>query len=91
MRRTLKTRLTRLEKHSAAPKVEVLWVDVDSGQTHETVIKTKYGDSVPSDVDLVAVSWMRQQDRATFEFLVGSNHAVFSRYRSSGFGSRNNI
>ena len=60
MRRTLKTRLTRLEKHSAAPKVEVLWVDVDRGETHEGVIKARYGDQVPPDVEPITVSWMPQ-------------------------------
>ena len=61
MRRTLTTRLTRLEKRSTAPKVVLEWVDVDGGETHETVIKTKYGDCVPSDVDIVTVSWMPQK------------------------------
>jgi len=62
VRRTLKTRLTRLEKHSAAPKVEVLWVNVDSGQTHEGVIKAKYGDQVPPGLEPVTVSWMPQKE-----------------------------
>ena len=60
MRRTLKTRLTRLEKHSAAPKVEVLWVDIDCGETHEGVIKARYGDQIPQDVEPITVSWMPQ-------------------------------
>ena len=60
MRRTLKTRLARLEKQSVAPKVEVLWVDVDSGETHEGVIKARYGDQVPTDVEPITVSWMPQ-------------------------------
>jgi hypothetical protein len=42
VRHTLKSRLTRLEKQSVSPKVEVLWVNVDRGQTHERVIKAKY-------------------------------------------------
>ena len=58
MRRTLKTRLTRLEKHSAAAKVEVLWVNVDRGETHEGVIKARYGHQVPPDVEPITVSWM---------------------------------
>ena len=62
MRRTLKTRLTRLEKRSAAPKVEVLWVDVDRGETHEGVLKARYGDQVPPDVEPVTVSWLPQEN-----------------------------
>ena len=60
MRRTLKTRFTRLEKQSVAPKLEVLWVDVDRGQTLEGVIKARYGDQIPPDVESVTVSWMPQ-------------------------------
>jgi hypothetical protein len=62
VRRTLKTRLTRLEKKSAPPTVEVLWVSIDSGETDEGVIKAKYGDQVPSDVEPVTVSWMPQEN-----------------------------
>jgi hypothetical protein len=62
VRRTLKTRLTRLEKRSAAPKVEVLWVDVDRGETHEGVLKARYGDQVPPDVEPVTVSWLPQEN-----------------------------
>jgi hypothetical protein len=58
VRRTLKTRLTRLEKRSAAPKVEVLWVDVDCGETHEGAIKARYGDQVPPGLTPVTVSWI---------------------------------
>ena len=60
MRRTLKTRLARLEKQSVSPKVEVLWVDVDRGETPEGVIKARYGDQVPHDVEPITVSWMPQ-------------------------------
>ena len=60
MRRTLKNRLAKLEKRSAALKVEVLWVDVDSGETHEGVIKARYGDQIPPDVEPITVSWMPQ-------------------------------
>ena len=60
MRRALKTRLTRLEKQLVSPKVEVLWVDVDSGETHKGVIKSRYGDQVPPDVEPVTVSWNAQ-------------------------------
>ena len=60
MRRTLKTRLARLEKQSVAPTVEVLWVDVDSGETHEGVIRARYGDQVPPGVEPMTVSWMPQ-------------------------------
>ena len=63
MRRTLKTRLTRLEKQSVAPKLEVLWVDVDRGQTLEGVIKARYGDQIPPDVESVTVSWMPQEGK----------------------------
>ena len=63
MRRTLKTRFTRLEKQSVAPKLEVLWVDVDRGQTHEGVIKARYGDQIPPDVESVTVSWMPQEGK----------------------------
>jgi len=58
VRRTLKARLTRLETRLAAPKVEVLWVDVDCGETHEGVIKARYGDQVPPGLELLTVSWM---------------------------------
>ena len=61
MRRTLKARLSKLEKQSAAPRIDVLWVDIDRGETHEGVIKAKYGDQVPSDVEPVTVSWMPQE------------------------------
>ena len=47
MRRTLKNRLAKLEKRSAAPRMEVLWVNVDRGETHEGVLKARYGDQVP--------------------------------------------
>jgi len=60
VRRTLKTRLTRLETRSAAPKVEVLWVDVDRGETHEGAIKARYGDQIPPGLTPVTVSWMPQ-------------------------------
>jgi hypothetical protein len=60
VRHTLKTRLTRLEKQSLAPKMEVLWVDVDRGETHEGVLKARYGDQIPPDVEAVTVSWMPQ-------------------------------
>ena len=50
--------LTQLEKQSVAPKVEVLWVDVHSGETHERDLKTPFGDQVPSDLGPIAVSWM---------------------------------
>ena len=59
---TSKARLSKLEKRSAAPKVEVLWVDVDRGQTHEGVIKARYGDQVPSDVEPLTVSWLPQEN-----------------------------
>ncbi|MBH63688.1 MAG: hypothetical protein CL569_14805 [Alphaproteobacteria bacterium] len=58
MRRTLKTRLTRLEKQSVSPKYEVMWVDVHSGETHEGVIKAKYSDQIPPGVEPVTVSWV---------------------------------
>ena len=58
MRRALKSRLARLEKQSVSPKFEVLWVDVHSGETHEGVIKAKYGDQIPPGVEPVTVSWM---------------------------------
>ena len=38
MRRTLKSRLTRLEKQAVSPKYEVLWVDIHGGETHEGMI-----------------------------------------------------
>ena len=60
MRRTLKARLSKLEKQSASPKVEVLWVDVDSGKTHEGVLKARYGDQIPPDVEPITVSWVSQ-------------------------------
>ena len=60
MRRTLKTRLIRLEKQSVSPKYVVLWVNVHDGETHEGVLKAKYGDQVPPVVELVTVSWMPQ-------------------------------
>ena len=60
MRRTLKNRLAKLEKHSAAPRIDVLWVDIDRGETHEGVIKAKYGDQIPPDVEPVSVSWNPQ-------------------------------
>jgi len=60
MRRTLKTRLTLLEKKSVSPKCEVLWVDVHSGETHEGGLKARYGDQIPPGVEPVTVSWMPQ-------------------------------
>jgi len=63
VRRTLKTRLTRIEKQSVAPKLQLVWVDIDRGETHEGVIKARYGDQVPPDVELVTVSWMPQQTK----------------------------
>jgi hypothetical protein len=65
VRRTLKTRLTRLEKQSVSPKVEVLWVDVDRGETHEGVIKARYGDQIPPGVEPITVSWMPQENTNT--------------------------
>lgn len=62
MRRTLKTRCTRLEKKSAPPTVEVLWVKLDLGETHEGVLKARYGDQVPDGLQVMTVSWMRQAD-----------------------------
>jgi hypothetical protein len=62
MRRTLKARLSKLEKQSAAPRIDVLWVDIDRGETHEGVIKAKYGDQVPPGVEPVTVSWMPQEN-----------------------------
>ena len=61
MRRTLKARLSKLEKQSAVPRIDVLWVDIDRGETHEGVIKAKYGDQVPPDVEPITVSWMPQE------------------------------
>ena len=58
MRRTLKTRLAKLEKQSASPIVQVMWVDVDGRETHEGVIKARYGDQVPPDVEPITVSWI---------------------------------
>jgi hypothetical protein len=60
VRRTLKTRLARLEKQSVSPKVQVLWVDIHSGETHEGVIKARYGDQIPPDVEPITVLWMRE-------------------------------
>ena len=60
MRRTLKSRLARLEKKSVSPKYEVLWVDVHSGKTHEGVLNARYGDQIPPGVEPVTVSWMLQ-------------------------------
>ena len=60
MRRTLKARLSKLEKQSAAPRIDVLWVDIDRGETHEGVIKARYGDQIPPDVEPITVSWMPQ-------------------------------
>ena len=68
MRRTLKARLSKLEKQSAAPRIDVLWVDIDRGETHEGVIKAKYGEQVPSDVEPITVSWMPQEN------LTGNGH-----------------
>ena len=65
MRRTLKSRLTRLEKQSVSPKVEVLWVDVDSGETHEGVLKARYGDQILPDMEPITVSWMPQENTNT--------------------------
>ena len=64
VRRTLKNRLAKLEKQSASPKVEVLWVDVDRGETHEGVLKARYGDQVPPGVEPITVSWMPRGFRA---------------------------
>ena len=55
MRQTLKTHLAQLEKQSVAPKVEVLWVEVHSGETHEGVLKTPFGDQAPADWEPIAV------------------------------------
>jgi hypothetical protein len=60
VRRTLKSYPARLEKQSVSPKFEVLWVDVDRGETHEGVIKARYGDQIPPWVEPVTVSWMPQ-------------------------------
>ncbi len=60
MRRTLKTRLARLESQSVAPKLQLVWVDIDRGETHEGALKARYGDQVPPDVEPVTVSWMPQ-------------------------------
>ena len=62
MRRTLKARLSKLEKQSAAPRIDVLWVDIDRGETHEGVIRDKYGDQVPPGVETVTVSWLPQEN-----------------------------
>ena len=43
-----------------AAEVGVLWVDVDSGETHEGVLKARYGDQIPPDVEPVTVSWKPQ-------------------------------
>jgi hypothetical protein len=40
--------------------MEVLWVNVDRGETHEGVIKARYGDQVPPDVEPITVSWRAQ-------------------------------
>ena len=56
MRRTLKARLSKLEKRSAAPRIDVLWVDIDRGETHEGVIKARYGDQIPPGAKPVTVS-----------------------------------
>ena len=61
MRRTLKSRLARLEKQSVSPKFEVLWVDIHSRETHEGVIKAKYSNQIPPGVEPVMVSWMPQR------------------------------
>jgi len=45
---------------SDGAKFEVLWVDVDRGETHEGVIKAKYGDQIPPGVEPVTTSWMPQ-------------------------------
>ena len=58
MRRTLKARLTRLEKQSASPKYEVLWVNVHDGETHEEAIKARYGDQIPPGLEPVTISWL---------------------------------
>ena len=62
LRRTLKGRLSKLEKQSAAPRIDVLWVDIDRGETREGVIKAKYGDQVPPDVEPVTVSWLPHEN-----------------------------
>ena len=83
MRRTLKNRLAKLEKQSTAPKVEVLWVDVDSGETHEGALKARYGDQMPLDVEPITVSWMHTR---IFVFLYNTtecNFIVSSLPRSS--------
>ena len=41
-------------------KFEVLWVDVDRGESHKGVIKARYGDQIPPNVEPVTVSWMPQ-------------------------------
>jgi len=58
VRRTLKARLIRLEKQSVSPKYVVLWVNVHDGETHEGVIKARYGDQIPPGVEPVTVGWM---------------------------------
>jgi len=60
VRRTLKSRLARLEKKSVSPKYEVLWVNVHDGETHEGGIKARYGDQIPPGVEPVTVSWIPQ-------------------------------
>jgi hypothetical protein len=40
--------------------MEVRWVDVVSGDTHEGVLKVRYGDQIPPDVEPITVSWMPQ-------------------------------
>ena len=60
MRRSLKTRLAKLEKQSVSPIVQVLWVDVHSGENHEGVIKAKFGDQIPPGLEPITVSWVSQ-------------------------------
>ena len=60
MRRPLKTRLTRLERQSVEPKLEVLWVDMDQGETREGALKKRYGEQVPPDLEFVTISWLPQ-------------------------------
>ena len=81
MRRTLKARLSKLEKQSAAPRIDVLWVDIDRGETHEGVIKAKYGDQIPPDVEPVTVSWLPQ------EYSTGTGHPTIGGDRRSHRGA----
>ena len=37
----------------------MLWVNVDRGETHEGVIKARYGDQVPPGVEPVSASYPR--------------------------------